>query len=216
MGIDLKKALENISTKIASSASSASPEELAYLGTAIDRIGGRSTVYEIVEVADLVKGEINTLSINLQDNMSLNFTNKITESTNQVNATLANMVNSAVATEVTTIQNIQNKQNSSELYITEHKNEAESYITDVKDNAELYINSVKTAAEQALDDKKQVTITSTNLVIDTAVANATQTVTEKSVELQNAANELSSAAALANTQAVNSSLFTMMFLSSMQ
>ena len=51
MVVDLKNALDNIKNKIASSADSASPEELAYLGTAIDKIGGRATVLEVFEVA---------------------------------------------------------------------------------------------------------------------------------------------------------------------
>ena len=86
--------------------------------------------------------------------------------------------------------------------MTDHKNTVEAYITDVKNAAELEI-----------DSKKTVTLTSVTTTIDAAVATATNDINTKSVELQTAAAELSSAASLANTQAVNSSLFTMLALS---
>lgn len=56
----LRDAVRAIKAKIetAAAAAAATPEELAYLGTAIDRIGGRATVLEVEEVGDLKMAEL--------------------------------------------------------------------------------------------------------------------------------------------------------------
>ncbi len=54
----LRDAVRAIKAKIETAAESATPEELAYLGTAIDRIGGRATVLEVEEVGDLKMAEL--------------------------------------------------------------------------------------------------------------------------------------------------------------
>lgn len=54
----LRDAVKAIKQKITSSAATATPEELAYLGTAIDRIGGRATVLEVEEMGDIKIAEI--------------------------------------------------------------------------------------------------------------------------------------------------------------
>ena len=201
MGIDLKNAIVAIQDKIATSAGIATAEELAYLGTAIDRIGGRATVYDVVETGELVKDEIVSLGDTVKSGITLDVTTKVTTATATVDNILANMVNSASATEATTIQNI----------------------VDAKDSAELYITTLKNDAEAAMDNKKSVTVASVidrmdNAIdtLDNAVDVATSDINSKALELQTAASELSSAASLANTQAVNSSLFTMLALSTLQ
>ena len=201
MGIDLKNAIVAIQDKIATSAGVATAEELAYLGTAIDRIGGRATVYDVVETGELVKDEIVSLGDTVKSGITLDVTTKVTTATATVDNILANMVNSASATEVTTIKNI----------------------VDAKDSAELYITTLKNDAEAAMDNKKSVTVASVidrmdNAIdtLDNAVDVATSDINSKALELQTAASELSSAASLANTQAVNSSLFTMLALSTLQ
>ena len=54
----LRDAVKAIKQKILTGAESASPEELAYLGTAIDRIGGRATVLEVEEIGDIKIAEL--------------------------------------------------------------------------------------------------------------------------------------------------------------
>ncbi|MEG2004897.1 MAG: hypothetical protein RR014_02570 [Bilophila sp.] len=49
----LRDAVKALKQKIQTAADSASPEELAYLGAAIDRIGGRATVLEVEEMGDV-------------------------------------------------------------------------------------------------------------------------------------------------------------------
>ena len=54
----LRNAVRAIKQKIIDGAATATPEELAYLGTAIDRIGGRATVLEVEEMGDAKIAEI--------------------------------------------------------------------------------------------------------------------------------------------------------------
>lgn len=54
----LRDAVRAIKQKILTGADTATPEELAYLGTAIDRIGGRATVLEVEEMGDIKIAEI--------------------------------------------------------------------------------------------------------------------------------------------------------------
>ena len=201
MVIDLKNAIVAIQDKIATSAGVASAEELAYLGTAIDRIGGRATVYDVVETGEVVKDEIVSLGDTIKSGITLDVTTKVTTATATVDNILANMVNSASATEATTIQNILAKTNSAEMAIDSKKETTIQNILDTKDSAEMAIDSKKDSAEMAIDN---------------AVDVATSDINSKVLELQTAASELSSAASLANTQAVNSSLFTMFALSTLK
>ena len=54
----LRDAVRAIKAKIETAAEIATPEELAYLGTAIDRIGGRATVLEVEEMGDIKIAEM--------------------------------------------------------------------------------------------------------------------------------------------------------------
>ena len=54
----LRDAVRAIKAKIETAAEIATPEELAYLGTAIDRIGGRATVLEVEEMGDIKMAEM--------------------------------------------------------------------------------------------------------------------------------------------------------------
>ena len=54
----LRDAVRAIKAKIETAADIATPEELAYLGTAIDRIGGRATVLEVEEMGDVKMAEM--------------------------------------------------------------------------------------------------------------------------------------------------------------
>ena len=59
----IKSAIEAVRDRVQSTSASATAEELAYLGTALERIGGKATVLEVVEVADAKLGEM-TVAMN--------------------------------------------------------------------------------------------------------------------------------------------------------
>ena len=68
----LRDAITAVKNKISSAAADATPEELAYLGTAIDRIGGRATVLEIEQMGDAIKAEISALVSQTKTDVSTN------------------------------------------------------------------------------------------------------------------------------------------------
>jgi hypothetical protein len=90
MSTDLSSALQAISSKIAASASGATPEELAYLGTAIDRIGGRATIYEVAQIGDLKKAELEALAKELMTTLQAAIGVDLTAFHSDVNTTLGN------------------------------------------------------------------------------------------------------------------------------
>lgn len=56
--MSLKDAVSNLNAKIASAAGGATAEEVAYLATAAERIGGRVSIFELAEFADEKKAEL--------------------------------------------------------------------------------------------------------------------------------------------------------------
>jgi hypothetical protein len=62
----LRDAVRAIKAKIETAAEIATPEELAYLGTAIDRIGGRATVLEVEEMGDIKMAEMSAHATSLE------------------------------------------------------------------------------------------------------------------------------------------------------
>ena len=58
--MSLKDAVKNLNTKIANAANSATAEEIAYLATAVERIGGRVSVFELADFADDKKVELSS------------------------------------------------------------------------------------------------------------------------------------------------------------
>jgi hypothetical protein len=56
--MSLRDAVENLNSKIASSAGGATAEEIAYLATAAERIGGRVSIFELSEFAEAKKTEL--------------------------------------------------------------------------------------------------------------------------------------------------------------
>lgn len=62
----LRDAVRAIKAKIEAAAAVATPEELAYLGTAIDRIGGRATLLEVEDLGDVKMDEITALAAQRQ------------------------------------------------------------------------------------------------------------------------------------------------------
>lgn len=58
----LKDAINAVYSKVQTDVSSASPEELAYLGTALEKIGGRATVFDVMEFGDTKIAELQSLA----------------------------------------------------------------------------------------------------------------------------------------------------------
>ena len=108
----LRDAVKSIKGKIITAATSASPEDLAYLGTAIDRIGGRATVLEVEETGDIIMQELTDhgAAVEAATIASLNATRDaaqaaVTDTKDAALSTMTTEKNKAVATAQAASQN---------------------------------------------------------------------------------------------------------------
>lgn len=192
MSSSLLTAIQAVKDKIALSAGTATPEELAYLGTALDRIGGRATVYEVAEMGDAKKAELTALAEQLASAINTDTTAELAAFVADVDAKIVSMTQSANTLVATSIQNI-----------TDTKNAAEAYITDVKNAATGYASTTLTATTTAITAAK-----------DTAVAAVNDTATAKVTLIEQAVAALEDAASVAQQQALNGSMFINHFYAS--
>lgn len=99
----LKDLINTLSTKIEAAATGASPEELAYLSSAVEKIGGRVSVFDFNDFVDDKKSsltlDVTTIKADALDAINTvlttgitNLTTLINTSTNDLNETVANAV----------------------------------------------------------------------------------------------------------------------------
>jgi hypothetical protein len=75
----LKDAVQAIYNKVATDLTNASPEELAYLSTSLEKLGGRATVYDVMDVGEDKKTEIQTLANQIIANMNTDVADKVAQ-----------------------------------------------------------------------------------------------------------------------------------------
>ncbi len=143
----LRDAVRAIKAKIETAAEIATPEELAYLGTAIDRIGGRATVLEVEEMGDIKMAEMSAHA------------NAVESVTLDTIATAADVA----------ITNVTATKTAAEAAITATKSAAETSVTQTKDAALAVM--AQTAIQQAASSRDQA-IAATQSAADAAVATA--------------------------------------------
>lgn len=73
----LKDAVQAIYNKVATDLTTATPEELAYLSTSLEKLGGRATVYDVMDVGEDKKAEIQALADVIIANMNTDVGNKV-------------------------------------------------------------------------------------------------------------------------------------------
>lgn len=126
----MKDALLAVKTRMINQATAATPEELAYLGAAYEKIAGPATVYEVIDWGEYKKQELTEHQSNLADLLNTQWTNH----TNALNATMT----------------------TAQANVTSTKDAAEAYIdnvaTTVKSDAEAYIIAARDAAIQVVSD----------------------------------------------------------------
>lgn len=164
----LKDAVQAIYNKVATDLTNASPEELAYLSTSLEKLGGRATVYDVMDVGEDKKTEIQALA-------------------NQIIADLNLDIGGRVGQFNTDIQAI----------VTLETNNFNTMI----DNKTTEFNLLAQTTENSLNQ----TIAATEASVQAA-----------QVDISDAAAALQDAAAIANQQALNGSLFNLYFYGTMQ
>ena len=146
----LRDAVRAIKAKIETAAEIATPEELAYLGTAIDRIGGRATVLEVEEMGDVKMAEMSAHATSVET------------------ATLDTI---ATAADVA-IANVSATKSAAESSITATKTAAGAVMAQTETSTVATVNAAaQTAIQQAASSRDQA-IAATQSAADAAVATA--------------------------------------------
>jgi ElaB/YqjD/DUF883 family membrane-anchored ribosome-binding protein len=82
----LKDAVQAIYNKVATDLTNASPEELAYLSTSLEKLGGRATVYDVMDVGEDKKAEIQALATQVMADINLDASNHVAQFETDVQA----------------------------------------------------------------------------------------------------------------------------------
>lgn len=82
----LKDAVQAIYNKVATDLTSASPEQLAYLSTSLEKLGGRATVYDVMDVGEDKKAEIQALADQIIADLNTDLSSKVTQFNTDVQA----------------------------------------------------------------------------------------------------------------------------------
>ncbi len=211
----LRDAITAVKNKISSAAADATPEELAYLGTAIDRIGGRATVLEIEQMGDAIKAEIAALVTQTKTDVGANLidiTNtqigilesRVNESRNAIDDKTDLMTIYVDTKLADTRTNLDNKVLECNNDVTTKVVESTSVIESVVTTAKTQVTTKVVESTSVIESVVTTAETQVTTMVDTAVA-----------QLTTASAELSSAAAAAQQQSVSGSLFTNYFLATM-
>ncbi len=164
----LKDAVQAIYNKVATDLTNASPEELAYLSTSLEKLGGRATVYDVMDVGEDKKTEIQALANQIIADLNLDIGGKVGQFNTDIQA-----------------------------IVTLETNNFNTMI----DNKTTEFNLLAQTTENSLNQ----TIAATEASVQAA-----------QVDISDAAAALQDAAAIANQQALNGSLFNLYFYGTMQ
>jgi len=164
----LRDAVRAIKAKIETAAEIATPEELAYLGTAIDRIGGRATVLEVEEMGDIKMAEMSAHA------------NAVESATLDTIATAADVA----------IANVSATKSAAESSITATKTAAESSVTQTKNASLAAMAQNETSTVATVNAAAQTAIQQTASARDQAIAASRSAADQAVATAQAAANSV--------------------------
>ena len=142
----LRDAVRAIKAKIETAAEIATPEELAYLGTAIDRIGGRATVLEVEEIGDIKKDEITAHALAVETATINTITATRTAAENTITATRTAAEASVTQTQTAALAVLAQTQTSTVATVNTAAQTAIQQATASRDQT---VTATQTAAQQA-------------------------------------------------------------------
>ncbi len=164
----LKDAVQAIYNKVATDLTNASPEELAYLSTSLEKLGGRATVYDVMDVGEDKKAEIQALATQIMADLNIDVTGKVTQ-----------------------------------------------FNTDVQAIITLETNNFNTMIANTTTEYNTL-VQNTTTSLNNTIASAEASVVAAQQDITDAAAALQDAAAIANQQAINGSLFNLYLYGTMQ
>lgn len=146
--MSLKDAVHNLNIKIANAANSATAEEIAYLATAVERIGGRVSVFELADFADDKKVELGT-SLDTAKALAISAVNANKDARLAELVTLRDQALSAMTTT---------------------KSDSQAALVATKSSAELSVTTTKATAETAMLATKDASLAAVTAAAATALA----------------------------------------------
>lgn len=147
--MSFKDAVLGLAEKIRTSTEGANPEQIAYLATAADRIGGKASIFDFIEMADEKQDEfiaiVEAAKVAATTAINDNQTARLLEITTEMEETLAAM-------ETT-------------------KTQAQAAIVNTANTAQTNINNTRTAAETAITAKKDEALAAATAAAEAVLAN---------------------------------------------
>lgn len=151
----LKDAVQAIYNKVQTDLTNATPEELAYLSTSLEKLGGRATVYDVMDVGEDKKTEIQELADSVITNLNLDLTNTVNQFNTDIQEIISNEtdnLNSLI--DGKTIEYnllVQTTEDNLNLIVTTAESSLETAQNDVITAAEALSNAANIANQQAIN-----------------------------------------------------------------
>ena len=146
----IKDAIQAVYNKVQNNVSSASPEELAYLSTSLEKLSGQATIFDLMDEGELKKTELNELYTTLSSQLNVDFNDEI--------AGLQTQIDSKIQTSYDALDSI----------ILDKTAEYNALVTTKTDDINIKISTFETAVDTA---ETQITAAATALTDAAAVAN---------------------------------------------
>ena len=146
----IKDAIQAVYNKVQADVSSASPEELAYLSTSLEKLSGQATIFDLMDEGELKKTELNELYTTLSSQLNVDFNDEI--------AGLQTQIDSKIQTSYDTLDSI----------ILDKTAEYNALVTTKTDDINIKISTFETAVDTA---ETEITAAANALSDAAAVAN---------------------------------------------
>ena len=146
----IKDAIQAVYNKVQADVSSASPEELAYLSTSLEKLSGQATIFDLMDEGELKKTELNELYTTLSSQLNVDFNDEI--------AGLQTQIDSKIQTSYDALDSI----------ILDKTAEYNALVTTKTDDINIKISTFETAVDTA---ETQITAAANALSDAAAVAN---------------------------------------------
>jgi gas vesicle protein len=151
----LKDAVQAVYNKVQTDLTNASPEELAYLSTSLEKLGGRATVYDVMDVGEDKKTEMQELADSLVSDLSADIAGKEAQFETDIQAivdlqtTNFNTLVSDSTVEINTV--ITNAENSLNQTISDIQADVTQAESDIADASAALTDSAAVANQQAIN-----------------------------------------------------------------
>ena len=146
----IKDAIQAVYNKVQNNVSSASPEELAYLSTSLEKLSGQATIFDLMDEGELKKTELNELYTTLSSQLNVDFNDEI--------AGLQTQIDSKIQTSYDALDSI----------ILDKTAEYNALVTTKTDDINIKISTFETAVDTA---ETEITAAANALTDAAAVAN---------------------------------------------